>query len=122
MTNPPELWAFVLANFALFLVSSVLAVLSYVAYRQGNGQTSFLFATLGFGFVVFGGLVEPVYQLVVRGNSTLSGTELLWLQAGEGVLIATGLGSLFYAITNHSSESSSAEEGVYKFGPEETDD
>lgn len=120
MANPPEIWAFVLANTLLFLISSVLGILSYVAYRQSDGQRSYLLAAIGFGFVVFGGLVEPVYQLVVRGDSSIDGTELLWLQTGEGVLIAIGLGLLFYAITHHESGSSS-EETSYKFGPRETD-
>lgn len=108
MARPPELWAFVLANTGLFLISSVLTVLSYVAYRQSDGQSSYFSAVLGFGFIVMGGLVEPLYQLIVRGDYHLTGTELLWLQAGETVLIAVGLGLLFYAITHHGSGSSSA--------------
>lgn len=102
----PELWAFVLANIGLFIVSSVLTALSYLAYRRSNKQASYKFASIGFGLVVLGGLVEPLYQLVVRGDYNITGGELLLLQAGEGLLIASGLGILFYAITRHTTTSS----------------
>lgn len=112
MANSPELWAFVLANTGIFIMSSVLTALSYLAYRQSDGQSSYLTSAFGFGFVVLGGLIEPVYQLGVRSNGTygLNTTELLWLQAGEGTLIAIGLGLLFYAITHFSSGRRSTDE------------
>ena len=97
----PELWTFVLANIGLFIASSVLTALSYLAYRRNNEQSSYKLASMGFGLVVLGGLVEPLYQLVVRGDYTLTGSELLLLQTGEGLLIASGLGILFYSITRH---------------------
>lgn len=130
MANPPELWAFVLANTGLFVISSVLTGLSYLAYRQSNGQASYLRATVGFGFIVLGGLIEPAYQLGVRGDYNLDGTELLVLQTGEGVLIAFGLGLLFYAITAANSGSSLANdthstlanESSYEFGYRHPDD
>lgn len=122
MSKPPELWAFILANTGLFVISSVLTVLTYLVYRQKHGETSYLLATIGFGFVVLGGLVEPGYQLVVWGDRSLNYTELLWLQAGEGLLIASGLGLLFYSITHYDTGASSTEEETYKFGPQETDD
>lgn len=100
----PELWAFVLANVGLFVVSSVLTGLSYLAYRREDGRPAFKFASIGFGLVVLGGLVEPLYQLVVRGDYNITGSELLFLQAGEGVLITAGLGILFYAITRHTTD------------------
>lgn len=101
MAEPPALWAFVLANALVFVFGSVLAGLSYVAYRQSGGRASFRIAAAGFGVVVLGGLVEPVYQLGVRGDFLLDGTELMVLQTAEGVLIALGLGLLFYAIARH---------------------
>lgn len=122
MTNPPQLWAFVLANILLFLVSSVLTILSYVAYRQSNRQTSYQITTIGFAIIGLGGLVEPAYQLFVRSNSNVSSSELMWLQTGEGVLIASGLGLLFYAITRYDSGSSTTEETTYRFGPRDSDD
>ena len=72
--------------------------------------------------VVLGGLVEPVYQFVVWDTSQLNATELLWLQAGEGILIAMGLGLLFYAITHHESEPSPTQETAFAFDPQELDD
>ena len=110
MARHPELWAFVLANALLFVVSGLLASLSYVAYRESDGRSALLTAAVGFAFVVLGGLVEPVYQIGITGGSDygLTGTEFLWLQAGEGVLIAFGLGLLFYAITRYGSGSSSS--------------
>lgn len=100
----PELWAFVLANVGLFVVSSVLTGLSYLAYRRDDGRPAFKFASIGFGLVVLGGLVEPLYQLVVRGDYNITGSELLFLQAAEGILITAGLGILFYAITRHTTD------------------
>lgn len=108
MSEPPELWAFVIANTGLFIASGVLTALSYVAYRQSGGDSSYRAATVGFGFVVLGGLVEPVYQLGVKGEYSLTGSELLVLQSGEGALITLGLGLLFWAIVNHRPESASA--------------
>lgn len=122
MAKPPELWAFVLANLGLFVVSSLLTLLTFVAYRQDNGQASYLIATSGFGFLVLGGLLAPMYELGVRGDYHLIGTELLWLQAGESILLMGGLGLLFYAITHHETGSSATEEDPYKLGPQETDD
>lgn len=107
MSKPPELWAFVIANTGLFVASGVLTALSYVAYRQSGGDSSYRAATVGFGFVVLGGLVEPVYQLGVKDGYSLNGNELLALQSGEGALITLGLGLLFWAIVNHGSESAS---------------
>lgn len=102
----PELWAFILANIGLFIASSVLTVLSYLAYRRNDQQSSYKLSSIGFGLIVLGGLVEPLYQLIVRGDYNLSGGELLLLQSGEGLLIASGLGILFYAITRHTRASS----------------
>ncbi|MFC6824105.1 hypothetical protein [Halopelagius fulvigenes] len=110
MSKPPELWAFVIANTGLFVASGVLTALSYVAYRQSGGDSSYRTAALGFGFVVLGGLVEPVYQLGVKGGDySLTGSELLVLQSGEGALITLGLGLLFWAIVNHPGSASAAE-------------
>lgn len=107
MDSPPELVAFVLANTGIFIVSSLLAGLSFLAYRQSDGTATFRMAGIGFAFVCLGGLVEPTYQLVVRGDTLLNGAELLWLQSGEGLLITLGLCLLFFAITRHGSNPSS---------------
>lgn len=111
MANPPELWAFILANTGVFLISGVLLGLSFVAYRQSHGQLSYRLAALGFGAVMLGGLVEPLYQLVVRGDTFVTQTELLWLQSSEGLLIAAGLGLLYVAIVRHTPASRGSAEG-----------
>ena len=100
MDESPELVAFVLANVGLFVVASAFVVLSYLAARRRR-RRSYRIATVGFGFVVLGGLVEPVYQLSVRGDYVLTRDELLLLQSGETFTLAIGLGVLFYAITRH---------------------
>ncbi|WP_313690971.1 DUF7521 family protein [Halorarum halobium] len=107
MVRSPELWAFILANVGLFLVGSTLALLSYLAYRRNRGRRSYRLSTIGFGFVVFGGLVEPVYQLSARGDYVLTRDELLLLQSGETLLMAVGLGILFYSITTHGTDADS---------------
>ena len=71
-------------------------------------MATILVTTAGFGFIVQGGLFEPVYQFVVAGDYSVTGEELLWMQAGEGILIAVGLGLLYYAIRNHDSGASAA--------------
>lgn len=105
MPRPPELVAFLLANAGLFIVSSLLTVLTYFAYRRSERRTSYRLATVGFGCVVLGGLVDPVYLLLTPGDTYLHSSELLVMQAGESILIAMGLGLLFYAILRHDSGS-----------------
>lgn len=101
MSRPPELWAFILANTFLFLIGSILMLLSFYAYYKSPKKLSYRYSTIGFVFIVLGGLVEPVYQLGVRGDYHLYGDELLILQSSEGVLLALGLSLLFYAIIHH---------------------
>lgn len=101
MDNQPEFWVYVLANTGLFVVGSVLAGLSFLAYRRSDGERSYRLATVGFGFVVLGGLVEPFYLFIIQKNETITETEMLLLQAGEGTLLTFGLGALFYGITQH---------------------
>ena len=107
MSESPELWAFVLTNVGLFVVSSLLMALSYLAYRSRRGHQSYARSTVGFGFVVLGGLVEPVYQLGVGVDFSPTGTQLMLLEAVETILIAAGLGLLFYAITQHRTRTAS---------------
>lgn len=119
----PELWAFTLANAGLFIVSSVLTGLSYLAYRR-DGRSTYKSATIGFGFVVLGGLVEPLYQLGARGDYNITGSELLFLQTAEALLIAGGLGILFYAITRYTANgerTTSTEEFTYTVEPADRD-
>ena len=129
MAEPPELWAFVFANTVLFVFSSLLAVLSYVAYRQSDGQQSYLTAVLGFTAVVLGGLIEPTYLLGVKSGYDLTGVEVLLLQTSESALIAAGLALLFFAIVRHRSGRSpgedvrtTADDRLYEFDHRRFDD
>ena len=129
MARPPELWAYVFAYTVLFVFSSLLAVLSYVAYRQSDGQQSYLTAALGFTSVVLGGLVGPTYQLGLKSGYGLTGVELLLIQTSESALIAAGLALLFFAITRHSSEPSpdgdvgpASDDHPYEFDYRRSDD
>ncbi len=101
MAGPPELWTFVLANLFVFGFGATLTTLSYYAYRVNGREQSFRTSTLGFGVLTVGGVVEPVYQLGLRGDYLITGRELLVLQTIEGVFLAVGLGLLFYSIYIH---------------------
>jgi hypothetical protein len=101
MANPPELWTFTIANFVTFGLGSILTALSFYAYRTNGRRRSLRDATVGFGFLTLGMVVEPVYQLGFRGDFRLNGRELLALQTIEGVLLSLGLGLLFYSIYVH---------------------
>lgn len=100
MAEPPEFWAFILSNVLVLLMGGVLMGLSYRAFsRSGNG--SFRAASLGFGVVTIGALIEMIYELGIRGSYELSGRELLALHTVEGVLIATGMAILFYSVARY---------------------
>lgn len=103
MADPPELWTFALANLFVFAFGAVLTALSYYAYRANDRRPSFRTSTVGFGVLTLGGVVEPLYQLGLKGDYHLSGREMLALQTIEGVFVALGLGLLFYSIYVHGS-------------------
>lgn len=101
MAEPPELWAFLLTNVAAFVFSGLLTALSFAAYRRYDGNPSYRLAAIGFGLITFGGLVEPVYELAIRGSYELPGREMLAVHAVEGLLIAVGFGVLLYSISRY---------------------
>lgn len=101
MAEPLEFWVFALANLTIFGFGSILTALSFLAYRANSRSSSFRNATIGFGFVTLGGLIEPIYQIGIRGDYELSGREMLMMQGIEGFLVALGLGMLFYSIKRH---------------------
>ncbi|RBI58753.1 hypothetical protein DMJ13_25795 [halophilic archaeon] len=109
MARSPELWAFIIANALLFISGSVLVILSFLAYYQNPGVRSYWYSTLGFGFIVLGGSISPVYRLIIRTDYHLNAAQRLLLQAGESILLAVGLGLVFYAITRHDSDSTTAD-------------
>lgn len=100
MSEPPELWAFLLSNLVVLLFGGGITVLSFLAYHR-SGTRSLRGATVGFGLVTAGALADAAYQFLVRGSYELPGRELLTLQTVEGVLIALGLATLFYSLANH---------------------
>ncbi len=108
MARSPELWAFILSNVLLFISGSILLVLSSLAYYQNPRSASYRYSTIGFGFIVLGGIVGPVYRLLIRSDYHLNVSQRLLLQSGVSILLAVGLGLVFYAITRHNSGSSSA--------------
>ncbi|WP_266082749.1 hypothetical protein [Haladaptatus caseinilyticus] len=101
MAKSPELWAFILSNALLFISGSILLALSFLAYYQNPRSKSYRYATTGFGIVVLGGIVSPVYRLLIRNDYQLNASQRLLLQSGKNVLLAVGLGLVFYAITRH---------------------
>lgn len=103
MTDPPELWTFLLANVFVFAFGATLTTLSYYAYRRNGRSPSFRLSTIGFGVLTLGGVAEPIYQFGIRGDYQISGRELLALQTIEGAFLAVGLGLLFYSIYVHRS-------------------
>jgi len=100
MANPPELWLFVLSNALVLVLGGTMAVLSGRAYQR-SGSRSFALASGGFALLTAGTLVEGVYELGYRGSYELAGRELLALHTVEGVIVAAGLGLLFYSLQQH---------------------
>lgn len=100
MTNPPELWAFLLSNALVLVLGGILAGLSGAAYRR-DGRRSFGLAAIGFGLVTMGSMVEAVYELGIRQSFALGQQELLALHAVEGIVIACGLAALFYSLEQY---------------------
>ncbi|MFB6308284.1 MAG: hypothetical protein ABEH35_03050 [Haloarculaceae archaeon] len=97
MSNPPAFWAYILSNALVLLLGATLTVVSIAAYRR-RGNPSFRMAAVGFGLITGGSLIEAVYELGVRQSFALTESELLALHAVEGLVIAVGLGALFYSL------------------------
>lgn len=97
MSNPPEFWAYLLSNGLVLLLGGVLVSLSGAAYRRTT-RRPFAYASVGFGLITFGSLVEAVYELGIRGSFALGERELLALHAVEGLVVAAGLAILFYSL------------------------
>lgn len=100
MSNPPEFWAYLLSNGLVLVLGGVMVTLSAAAYRRA-GRRSFAFASVGFGLVTLGSLVEAVYELGIRQSFALGERELLALHAVEGVVVAIGLAALFYSLRSY---------------------
>lgn len=100
MAEPPELWAFLVANSLLFLAGGTLTALSYRAYLRAQQHTLRL-ASGGFAMITAGGLLDLVYQLGIRQEYHLGGRESLALQTIDSLMIAVGLVIIFYALSRY---------------------
>ncbi len=92
-----EFWTTLSTNFLVLVIGSVLATISYLAYRREQ-ERSFRIAALGFVLVTLGNLTVVVYQTMVKGSYVLDGLELLRLQTIQGALILLGFSTLFYSL------------------------
>lgn len=110
MVSTPELLVYVLVNAGFVAISGLLASLSFYAYRREPDQRSYAIATVGFGCIILAGLFESIYALVIEPDLVLTGSEFLYLQAAEDLVIALGLGLLFVAIINHDTDASRVED------------
>lgn len=100
MAEPPEFWAFLVANSLLFLAGGVLTALSYRAYLRVREHT-FRIAAGGFALITLGGLMDLIYQVGIRQDYHLGGKETLALQTAGSLVIAGGLVVLFYSLSQH---------------------
>lgn len=101
MAEPVEFWTFLASNLVVLAFGGVLTGLSLVAYRRNPERRAFGAATVGFGAITVGALVEAVYELGIRGSFELESRELLALHSVEGLLIAAGLAALFFSIRRY---------------------
>ncbi|SIR67831.1 hypothetical protein SAMN05421858_3297 [Haladaptatus litoreus] len=128
MARSPELWAFIVSNGLLFISGAILLVLTSLAYYQNPRYTSYRDAMIGFGFIVLGGTLSPVYRLLIRSEYHLNSSQRLLLQSGANILVAIGLGLIFYAIIHHDIKSPSSdgseplETHLYEFDEQQYDD
>ncbi|GAA0255314.1 hypothetical protein ACFFQF_16720 [Haladaptatus pallidirubidus] len=95
---PAEFFGFIFANILTLLFGSILTLLSYRAYHLRKTQP-FKFATIGFAVITFGSILEAIYEVGVRRSFDLSSQELIALHSVESLLLALGLGLLFYSIS-----------------------
>lgn len=92
-----EFFGFVLVNILTFVFGSILSILSYRAYNRRKNQT-FKIATAGFIIITVGSITEAVYEIGIRRSFELTQQELIILHTSESLLLAIGLGLLFYSI------------------------
>lgn len=100
INEPPELWAFLVANSLLFVAGVTLSGLSYRAYRN-VGHPGLLYAAAGFCLITIGGFTSLLYQVGFRRDYHLGGRELLALQTIETLTITAGFVVIFWALTRY---------------------
>lgn len=97
MVTPPEYWVFALSNVMTLLLGTVLAVISYRAYRRER-ESSLLVVAAGFALLTLGTVVEALYEAGFNGGVPLFGKQLFLLRAIEGLLLAAGLVLFIYSL------------------------
>lgn len=100
MAEPPELWTFIVSNLLILATGGMMTILSLRAYHRSH-STSFRTASVGFGLITIGGLIDIIYELGIRQSYELPGRELLALHTVQGVIIAAGLATLFISLHRH---------------------
>lgn len=95
-----ETWMFIASNILVFTVGGSLTVLSYRAQRRINNP-SLRYTTIGFALVTLSTVVEARYTPGLVNVNGLSNSTLLLLYTIESLLVATGLGSIAYAILRY---------------------
>lgn len=101
MTAAPAFLLFIVSNLLVLGVGGVLTALSFAAFRRSSRNAAFRSAAAGFFLITLGTLIDPIYELGTRGIYHLSRSELLLLHSFKGLLIAAGLGGLFYSLRQH---------------------
>lgn len=92
-----EIIGFVAVNILTLIFGGILSALSYRAYSRRKIK-SFKIATIAFVIITIGSVIEAIYEIGVRRSFELSGQELIILHSAESLLLAIGLGLLFYSI------------------------
>ena len=100
MAEPPELWTFIASNLLILATGGTMTILSLRAYQRSRNN-SFGTASVGFGLITVGGLIDIIYELGIRQSYELPGRELLALHTVQGVIIAAGLATLFISLHRH---------------------
>ncbi|MFB6178828.1 MAG: hypothetical protein ABEI77_03775 [Halorientalis sp.] len=91
-------WLYVGTNLLVLLVGGALTYLSYVAYQRTTDESLGL-ATVGFGVVTLGALLEMAYDFLVTRGRELTTSDLFVLRTVESLVIGLGLLVLFYALS-----------------------
>lgn len=105
ITDVLGVWAIVAVNFPGFFLGVIITGLSYHAYQAGDNDSSLRNATVGFGFITLGIVIEPLYQLGIEGTHVFASEQNITLQLVEAAVFSTGLLILFFSIYRYNSHS-----------------
>lgn len=102
----PEIWIMFAVNFFASFLGLFITGISYFGYRSNDRKPSLRNATIGFGLITLGTVVEPAYQLGIVGTHVLASNQNVPLQIAEASLTSLGFAVLFLSIYRYSSRSS----------------